>query len=413
MKKIKSFISAAACVVTLLTAAYCDQQNTPAAIEVSSVSLARQNAYSDSTKTAVYKDKNLFSVTLKNKIFSPLNTENLPKEAVFEISVLDENVKIKKWRFDLVNSQKQNVYTQEGTVIPDAIRWNALKDGKVIEGKYRYVFSVEIWKKDRVTVEDGTITVDVTPPLLLLNSSADTAVISDGKFALPVTFSLSNDDESGIDLNKTKLSVLNAKNNIEIKSWSLQNSGQQNIIWDGKDAVYERTVPAGDYKVVFTAYDNTGNVSKFSKNLSVIECNVKGSISDIIVKEPPKELDASVSCVIFFKSQSPELTEQSLKKLKMLTDLLKEYPANKAVIEGHTDSFECKKTKNDLIVSNDRAKSVYDFFIKYGINPDRLQTAGYGKDKPAVSDKDEKLRILNRRVEITVIKNEQNTDKKN
>lgn len=413
MKKIKNFIAAAAFVVFFITAAYCDQQNTPAAIEVSSVTLTRQHSYSTSTKTAVYKDRNFISVTLKNKIFSPLNTENLPKEAVFEISVLDENVKIKKWRFDLINSQKQNVYTEEGSVVPETIRWNALKDGKVIEGRYRYILTVEIWKKDRVTIEDGPITVDVTPPLLLLNSSADTAVISDGKFESSVTFSLSADDESGINFNKTKLSVLNAKNNIEIKSWSIQNSGQQNIIWDGKDAVYDRTVPAGDYKAVFTAYDNTGNVSKFSKNLSAIECNVKGNISDIIVKEPPKGLDAALSCTVFFKSQNAQLTPLSLKTLNMIADILKEYPANKAVIEGHTDSFECRKTKNDLIISNERAKSVYDFFIKYGINPDRLQTAGYGKDKPAVSDKDEKLRILNRRVDITVIKNEQNTDKKN
>ena len=87
-----------------------------------------------------------------------------------------------------------------------------------------------------------------------------------------------------------------------------------------------------------------------------------------------------------------------------MTALLKEYPANNVLIEGHTDSVECKKTKNDLELSNKRAQAVYDFFIKNGIVPERLQAAGYGKAKPAAPNQDIRTRILNRRADITVLK---------
>lgn len=412
MNIVKSFIFAVTSLLLCLTVVNAQEQViVPAVVEISSKTV---NAPSNSTKTGTYKDADFIKIDLKNKIFSPNNKENLPTELIFEITVFDENVKVKKWRLDIINSKKENAYTVYGdTTLPPVIKWNGIKDGEIAEGKYKYIFTVEIWKKDKVIVEDGNIVVDVTPPLALLKSSTDVAVIVDKRFLEDVTLSLSASDETGVNLNKTNLKILNAKNNMEIKSWNLQNSSQQNIIWDGKDDIYERLVPAGEYKFVLNTSDVAGNQSQLTKNISVIEYNIEGNVADIIVRETPKGLPVDLYNSIIFKSGDDTLTETSVKSLELLTKLLNVYPANKVLIEGYTDAFECEKTKNDLELSNKRARAVYDFFMKNGVDPKRLQTVGYGKAKPIASNKDIRTRILNRRADIIILKSESTSDEIN
>ncbi|GAB1402361.1 hypothetical protein MASR1M68_12720 [Elusimicrobiota bacterium] len=408
MNTVKSFIFTVISLLVCLTAVSAQEQVTmSASVEISSKTVKTPFT---STKTGLYKGSDFIKIDLKNKIFSPSNKENLPTELIFEIAVFDENVKVKKWRMDLINSRKENVYTVFGEAIPPVIKWNGLKDGEIAEGKYKYIFTVEIWKKDKITVEDGNIIVDITPPLALLKSSTDVAVITDNKFLDDVVLSLSASDETGVNLNKTQLKILNAKNNMEIKSWNLQNSSQQDIIWDGTDDIYERLVPAGEYKLVLNTSDIAGNQTVLTKNISVIEYKIEGSISDIVVKEKPKGLPVDFYNSIIFKSGDSALTETSVKVLETLIKLLNAYPANKVFIEGYTDAFECAKTKNDLELSNKRARTVYDFFVQNGIDPKRLQTVGYGKAKPVASNKDIRTRILNRRADIIILKSENNSD---
>lgn len=411
MNIVKSFIFAVTSLLLCLVVIYAQEQVLmPAVVDIPSKIV--KDPF-NSTKTGTYKGADFIKIDLKNKIFSPNNKENLPTELIFEIKVFDENIKVKKWRMDLINNRKENIYTVFGDTIPPVIKWNGVKDGEIAEGKYKYIFVIDIWKKDKVIVEDGNIVVDITPPLALLKSSTDVAVIVDKRFLEDVTLSLSASDETGVNLNKTKLKILNAKNNMEIKSWNLQNSSQQNIIWDGKDDIYERLVPVGEYKLVLNTSDIAGNQSRLTKNISVIEYNIEGNVADIIVKETPKGLPVDLYNSIIFKSSDDTLTETSVKTLELLTKLLNAYPANKVLIEGYTDAFECAKTKNDLELSNKRARAVYDFFMKNGVDPKRLQTVGYGKSKPIASNKDIRTRILNRRADIIILKSENDSDEIN
>lgn len=411
MNIVKSFMFATTSLFLCLAVVNAQEQVImPAVVAIPSTTV---NDSFNSTKIGTYKGNDFIKISLKNKIFSPSNTENLPTELIFEINVLDENPKVKKWRIDLINSRKENIYTAYGDVIPTVIPWNGVKDGEIAEGKYKYIFTVEIWKKDKVKVEDTNIIVDITPPLALLKSSTDVAIVADNKFLEDIIFSLSASDETGVDLNKTNLKILNAKNNMEIKSWNLQNSSQQNIIWDGKDDIYERLVPAGEYKLILNTSDIAGNKSQLTKNISVIECNVQGNVADIIVREKLKGLPVDLYNSIIFKSGDDTLTETSVKSLELLIKLLNTYPANKVLIEGYTDAFECAKTKNDLELSSKRARAVYDFFILNGVDPKRLQTVGYGKAKPIASNKDIRTRILNRRVDIIILKIESDLDETN
>jgi outer membrane protein OmpA-like peptidoglycan-associated protein len=54
-------------------------------------------------------------------------------------------------------------------------------------------------------------------------------------------------------------------------------------------------------------------------------------------------------------------------------------------------------------LSQNRAKSVYDYLIKKGIDKTRLTYKGYGDTKPIADNKTEEGKQQNRRTEITIV----------
>lgn len=56
------------------------------------------------------------------------------------------------------------------------------------------------------------------------------------------------------------------------------------------------------------------------------------------------------------------------------------------------------------ILSEKRARAVYDYFLSQGIAADRMRTVGYGRSNPIASNKTPAGRAKNRRVEIHIIK---------
>jgi len=83
-------------------------------------------------------------------------------------------------------------------------------------------------------------------------------------------------------------------------------------------------------------------------------------------------------------------------------DMLKADPTLDIMIEGHCDIIGSDAYNQTL--SEKRAKSVYDYFIRMGISPYRMRTIGYGKTMPLVPNDSPEHRALNRRIEIKIIK---------
>ncbi len=101
---------------------------------------------------------------------------------------------------------------------------------------------------------------------------------------------------------------------------------------------------------------------------------------------------------IFFDTNKFELLEQSIIELNLLTDLLKSNTTVEVEIEGHTDDVGA--LKDNQILSENRAKSVYTFLIENGIEKKRLTYKGYGETKPNADNASEEGRQLNRRTEF-------------
>ncbi|HFS67484.1 MAG TPA: OmpA family protein, partial [Flavobacteriia bacterium] len=70
------------------------------------------------------------------------------------------------------------------------------------------------------------------------------------------------------------------------------------------------------------------------------------------------------------------------------------------MIAGHVDS--ASSLESGITISKRRADAVKDFLVKAGVNPDQLETVGYGATKPKYNNQTPGGRSKNRRVEITL-----------
>ena len=84
-----------------------------------------------------------------------------------------------------------------------------------------------------------------------------------------------------------------------------------------------------------------------------------------------------------------------------LSEFLISQPPIKIEIGGHTDYIGDDKT--NVLLSSNRAKSVFDYLIKLGVSNQQLIYKGYGKSQPIESNNTELGRAANRRTEIKII----------
>lgn len=103
---------------------------------------------------------------------------------------------------------------------------------------------------------------------------------------------------------------------------------------------------------------------------------------------------------IYYESNSAELTPDSKKVLDEFIEFLTENPRIKVSIQGHTDNLG--SDASNLQLSNNRAKSVYEYLILKGISSSRLSYKGFGESVPVSENDTEVGRALNRRTEFLV-----------
>ena len=104
---------------------------------------------------------------------------------------------------------------------------------------------------------------------------------------------------------------------------------------------------------------------------------------------------------IFFASGSPKLLDHSFVEIEKLFLLLVDNPKSRIRITGHTDDIG--SASDNLLLSEERAKSVYNALIEKGIAPDRVEYRGMGESQPIDTNKTEKGRQKNRRTEFQIL----------
>lgn len=105
---------------------------------------------------------------------------------------------------------------------------------------------------------------------------------------------------------------------------------------------------------------------------------------------------------ITFNTGSDKLDKNGENNLDAIVGFLEMFPTATITIEGHTDNVGTKK--DNLILSQKRAKSAEQYLISKGVDPNRIKSVkGYGADKPKNNNSTPAEKKANRRIEIGVI----------
>lgn len=114
---------------------------------------------------------------------------------------------------------------------------------------------------------------------------------------------------------------------------------------------------------------------------------------------------------IFFHTGRHVVVDESLPEMERLYKVLDENPTLVINIEGHVccvhpsvDALDLDT--RELKLSVNRAKYIFDYLVKRGIEPERLSYEGFGKTRPLkLQEFTQEDQDMNKRVEIRVLKN--------
>ena len=187
----------------------------------------------------------------------------------------------------------------------------------------------------------------------------------------------------------------------------------QTIFWDAEkgqiDHYYE------DFRIVIESalgmtldFQGTAHaeVTDFERaatdeNLKDVQNKVSElGLENVTVAQSDKGLTISIEN-IQFKADSAVLEESEKEKLKMISEILKEYQ-NDILVAGHTARAGSEASCQQL--SEERADSVAEYLIGLGVRDKyHILTIGHGSKIPVASNSTAKGMAKNRRVEITIL----------
>lgn len=107
---------------------------------------------------------------------------------------------------------------------------------------------------------------------------------------------------------------------------------------------------------------------------------------------------SSLNLLIHFDFDAYQISSENFLQLQKIAHLINTYFDHKVEIIGHTDEKGSDEYNQKL--SERRAKTVYDFLIKSGVNEKQISWKGKGKKNPLILEKNKKSKQNSRRVEF-------------
>ncbi len=143
----------------------------------------------------------------------------------------------------------------------------------------------------------------------------------------------------------------------------------------------------------------SGDTSSDS-SVSTEEGTITETAGSGIISGSQEDLIVNVGDRVFFGYDSSELDSDALELLQDQVAWLKQNSNVSITIEGHCD--ERGTREYNLALGEKRAQAVKNYLIGLGINPDRVSTISYGKERPAVVGSNDGAWAQNRR-SVTIV----------
>ena len=141
--------------------------------------------------------------------------------------------------------------------------------------------------------------------------------------------------------------------------------------------------------------DSSGSGSSSSGSDVSSEGTITETSGSGIVAGSQEDLIVNVGDRVFFGYDSSDLDSDALELLQDQVAWLKQNSDVTVTIEGHCD--ERGTREYNLALGEKRAQAVKNYLIGLGINPDRVSTISYGKERPAVVGSNDGAWAQNRR----------------
>ena len=263
----------------------------------------------------------------------------------------------------------------------------------------------------------------------------------DGKFQKPENLGYpinSSRNEGGLSVTAKGDYAFFSSNNLggyggyDIYTFTLPTSARPHVVTYVKGTVYDektkapleaaveiidlqKDIPAyqdysgtaqGDFLATLITGKNYGlNISKagylfYSENFSLIGYKQKDPFKILVPLKPIEVGSKVILNNIFFETSQFRLKSESRSELGKLIEFLNLNPTLHIEISGHTDDIG--DDQSNQILSENRAKSVYQYLVANKINPARLIYKGYGKTQPIAPNTNNESRTKNRRTEFKV-----------
>jgi len=166
----------------------------------------------------------------------------------------------------------------------------------------------------------------------------------------------------------------------------------------------------GDYVAVITV-EKDQDIMLTAKKKGFAFSSQLISSNEVVVGKPVKTEKVEIKPIevgeayrindINFATNSFEITPRIVLVLNEFIDFLTVNDNLKIAINGYTDNVG--DPKENLALSESRAKAVYDYLILEDIDPSRLTSKGFGEANPIAKNTTDKGRAKNRRTEFVIV----------
>ncbi|MEM8966577.1 MAG: OmpA family protein [Bacteroidota bacterium] len=164
----------------------------------------------------------------------------------------------------------------------------------------------------------------------------------------------------------------------------------------------------GTFKIAIPEGENFGLIVEaegylfYSTNFGVDQLKGRKEIKRSIRLDKAEVGSVTILKNIFFATGKASIKEESISELDRIHELLKANPNLKIQINGHTD--DVGEADYNQKLSEQRAQSVANYLLQYGISDAQVVAKGFGETRPLVSNDDEfGGREINRRTEIEIL----------